>query len=343
VLDQALCGGCRWGGGMSVNGLSAFRAVCRGLLTGSAVLFLFSAGAINARAQVTEDFRKCLEAVDVDADETIVRCTAAIESGYLSDQNKRGAFNNRGIAYKNKRDYKNAIQDFSAAIELNPNDTKALNNRGALYMTLGDWESAIEDYDRALNLDPNYAMAFKNRGVAYLNKGDYRRAIENYDEYLRIIPEHAFSLQSRGILHYFVGEYEKSERDGRLALMADPDDLYTVIWLYLAQARGGQRAESQLEMNSASLDLTAWPGPVVEMYLGKVKPDALLAMGLGLNRPGNRDRECEANYYVGLLSLMNGMTAEAERFFLAAVATEAKSNFEYRGAEAELKRLSARK
>ena len=43
-------------------------------------------------------------------------------------------------------------------------------------------DRAIEDWSTAINLDPNYALAYNNRGTAYFSKGKINRAIENYSK-----------------------------------------------------------------------------------------------------------------------------------------------------------------
>jgi tetratricopeptide (TPR) repeat protein len=51
-------------------------------------------------------------------------------------------------------------------------------------------DRAIEDFTAALRIDPNYANAYNNRGNAYDDKGMYDRAIEDYTAALRIDPNH---------------------------------------------------------------------------------------------------------------------------------------------------------
>jgi len=63
--------------------------------------------------------------------------------------------------------YEQAIEDFSKAIELNPNDAVAYYNRGLAYAKLNEHERAIEYYGKAIKLNPNDAKAYGNRGIAY--------------------------------------------------------------------------------------------------------------------------------------------------------------------------------
>ena len=53
-----------------------------------------------------------------------------------------------------------AVEDYTKAIELNPNDAQAHNNRGAAYGEKDDFGRAIEDYTKAIELKPDFAEAY---------------------------------------------------------------------------------------------------------------------------------------------------------------------------------------
>ena len=41
------------------------------------------------------------------------------------------------------------------------------------------YEEAIEDYSKAIDLDPNHSNAYNNRGVVKHKLGNYEKAIED--------------------------------------------------------------------------------------------------------------------------------------------------------------------
>jgi tetratricopeptide (TPR) repeat protein len=59
---------------------------------------------------------------------------------------------------------------------------------------------AIEDYAAALRLDPHNADAFNNRGNAYSNKGDYRRARADYEKALQLDPNNTVARNNLEVL-----------------------------------------------------------------------------------------------------------------------------------------------
>src|SRR5262249_28342935 len=108
---------------------------------------------------------------ETNADLRIGYCTNVIESGRYTGAEAAWAFNNRGIAYKNKGDYDRAIADYDEAIRLNPELEEAFNNRGVAYESKGNYYRAIADYDAAIRLNLDNPNALNNRGRTYEDLG----------------------------------------------------------------------------------------------------------------------------------------------------------------------------
>ena len=47
-------------------------------------------------------------------------------------------------------------------------NAEAYYNRGIAYGDKGEYDKAIEDYSKAIELNPEYAEAYNNRGNAYV-------------------------------------------------------------------------------------------------------------------------------------------------------------------------------
>jgi tetratricopeptide (TPR) repeat protein len=83
-----------------------------------------------------------------------------------SDPESARAYNNRGNAYRDKRNYDRATADYTEAIRLYP--TSLLHaKRGFAYQVKGDLDSAIRDFSEAIRLNPNNATYYAYRGEAY--------------------------------------------------------------------------------------------------------------------------------------------------------------------------------
>ena len=61
--------------------------------------------------------------------------------------------------------FKEAIENYTEAIRLNPNFVLAFFNRGAAKSKIKDNKGAIADYSKTIQLDSLFANAYYNRGV----------------------------------------------------------------------------------------------------------------------------------------------------------------------------------
>jgi tetratricopeptide (TPR) repeat protein len=58
-----------------------------------------------------------------------------------------------------------------------PNHFKALFNRGFAFDKIGAYDKAINDYSEAIKIDPNNAYTYYNKGISLDRKGEYDEAI----------------------------------------------------------------------------------------------------------------------------------------------------------------------
>jgi tetratricopeptide (TPR) repeat protein len=104
----------------------------------------------------------------------VQKAVAYLEKAIQEKPDFAEAYNNRGNAYREMKQYALAMQDYNKAISLKPNLEKTFNNRGNIYFDQRNFQMAIEDYNKALSLNASYNLAYLNRGLAYheLNKDD---------------------------------------------------------------------------------------------------------------------------------------------------------------------------
>ena len=82
----------------------------------------------------------------------------------------------KGNDYFDEGKHQLAVNEFTAAIWLNPNFQLAYFWRGGAYHQLGQYQRAIQDLDAAIRLDPNNAEAYVLRWAAYNSMGQYTKA-----------------------------------------------------------------------------------------------------------------------------------------------------------------------
>ena len=90
-----------------------------------------------------------------------------LEKAIKSDPQMAEAYNNRGNAYRETKQYDNAIRDYNKAIALNANFALAYTNRGNIYYDKRNYQGAIRDYNKSITLDPGDKLSYLNRGLAY--------------------------------------------------------------------------------------------------------------------------------------------------------------------------------
>lgn len=76
--------------------------------------------------------------------------------------------------------YKGAVEDYTNALEINPNDPEIWLGRGLAREKLKDYEGAFSDYTRAIDLKDNFFKAWINRGNVLFKLDRYGDAIEDF-------------------------------------------------------------------------------------------------------------------------------------------------------------------
>ena len=122
-----------------------------------------------------------------------VLCSACAS---LSDRERRNNFIQQyreyqshartGYAAINKKQYVEAIEHYSKAIELSPFVASYYYYRGLAWFRKGNKEKAIEDFDRVIVLDSRWRFAYVYRGLCHVKKEQYEKALSDYKQALSL-------------------------------------------------------------------------------------------------------------------------------------------------------------
>ncbi len=63
-----------------------------------------------------------------------------------------------------------------------PKDKSVYIARGLVYQDMGNHQFAINDFNAAINIEPTYAEAFYRRGISQLKSRRYMEAIEDFKQ-----------------------------------------------------------------------------------------------------------------------------------------------------------------
>jgi tetratricopeptide (TPR) repeat protein len=127
-----------------------------------------------------------------------------IRVNFIHDIFGRGAYDRRG-------EYDKIIADYSAMLNIQPDDINVLNSRGEAYIFKGEYDKAIADLNIALGMKPDFVNALITRSAMYFLKDEYDPAITDLNAVLNIEPDNIYALSGRGIVYFYVGrEYDKA-------------------------------------------------------------------------------------------------------------------------------------
>jgi tetratricopeptide (TPR) repeat protein len=128
----------------------------------------------------------------------------------------------RGLAWRLKHDYDNAIKDFSEAIRIEPTAAIAYQARGSVYHHIHEFTKALADLSEAIRLSPTTGMFYNDRGCIYKSLDNYTKANEQFNEAIRIDPKLALAYSNRGINWHVQKQYDKAMADFDKAIKIDP-------------------------------------------------------------------------------------------------------------------------
>jgi lipoprotein NlpI len=241
-------------------------------------------------------------------------------------------------------DWKKAISYCSKGLDSGDVKKKdqvwALITRGLAYNQLADYDAALKDLDRAAELDPENSKVFNDRGVVHSNKLQYDRAIQDFDQALKLDPDNENVFQNRGVAHFNLGHYTEASRDFKESLHEKPDHPYAALWLFVARKRMGEDGLAELKSEAEDHDLDRWPGPLLAYYLGSLSLADVERAAEDQDPKVKGWNLCELNFYVGEMEVEAKNDAAARASFEKAVAQCPPNFIEYKGARAELTRMS---
>jgi lipoprotein NlpI len=266
------------------------------------------------------------------------RAMADFDEAIKRDPRQERAYTNRGRVYLARHEYDRAIAALNEAVKIDPKQQRTYFNRGVAYANKGEIDRAIADFDQAIRLNPKSFDAYSSRGRMHVSKGEYERAIADFTEAARVAPKPSkYEYFGRGLAHFDSGALAKALADFEKASELDPKNAYVALWIDIAAQRGG--APGRLAQAVGNLDMTAWPAPIVRMFMGELTPAALLAAADDPDAIKKLEKICEANYYSGVLALRQSAKDEGTRLFRLAASDCPKDFDEFAAARAELKAL----
>ena len=117
------------------------------------------------------------------------------------------------VAYQYAGRYTDAIERFQLAKALCPRDPRPAFNRGLVLTLMNKPSEAIKEYAAAIQRDPNCAVAYYHRGLALAQRGRHNEALADAPKALETGGSAYRTYLLRARLHELKGEVEPAARD----------------------------------------------------------------------------------------------------------------------------------
>lgn len=247
----------------------------------------------------------------------------------------------RSLIYQDKLDIADAVRDEDMAIQLAPKDVALYSRQADNYEYLGEWDKAKADIDKALQINPDNSWAVSDKAWMEWSQGagDGDKAMADADKALLLSPGNYGALRLKAMIELSRKEYSAAGDDMAAAVAGVSDYYYGVLWLHIVRSHARVDDREELARNTAKLDLTVWPGPVMSYYMGKITKAQLLSQVETADPAQTLIRKCESTFYIGEDELAKGHLAEATTLFRRAQEICPGPYIEHTGAREELKMM----
>lgn len=281
------------------------------------------------------------------------------------------AYRLRGAVLQEEKDYEGAMADLDRAVALDPYHAGTYSTRGEIRSAQERWEEALVEFNESIRLDDSMPGVFFQRAKVLSALGEARAAIEDYTRVLKQNPKFAEAWRARAWLRFQAYEWEEAIADARIVLELEPksadaaravgfaqfgardyaasavtlgkaadlagdelgDRAFPIFMRHLALVRQGA-PDDRLKKELASWDPESWATAIGRFLLGELSEDELDGLAeQGEHRDG---RQCEVNFYIGVLRLHAGDKPTARLRFRASVAAKMTDYIEHTLAYNEL-------
>ena len=157
--------------------------------------------------------------------------------------NAMSVHNNLGVALARRGDSEQALEHFSAVIEMDPTDFDGQFNTARTLTTLGKLDQAIEHYKQALRIKPYKVKTYTSLGFVLGQQGKLQEAVALYHRGLDFGPADAPLRCNLGVALIRLGRLDEAVSELKKSLELSPD-LKTQSNLAYALALKGQPDEA---------------------------------------------------------------------------------------------------
>lgn len=229
--------------------------------------------------------------------------------------------------------YRDAIDIYSHAIEMHPDDARLYRHRGHRYLTVREPQNAIADFERAAQLTDGLPDEVEPDGLP--NAMNIPTSTLQFNIWYHL-----------ALGHYVQGHLEAALEAQRACLEVSehPDSVVaTSYWLYMTLRRLGMDEEAQEVLDNIDEEMEIIESTAYLDLLLLFKGDRTLEDLVGPSGDGATLQSTTTAYGIGVWHLLNGRTAEAHETWETILSGRNQwAAFGYIAAEGELARSAVR-
>ena len=157
----------------------------------------------------------------------------------------------RAAQFLNKKQYADAVSEYRAAIQLDPENADLHISLGIALGRQGDWDGQIAEDREAVRLNPNNDRAHQFLGAALSRKNDPAGSIAEYREAIRLNPDNEGAHISLGIRLGQMGDWDGAIAEYTEAVRLSPNNYGVHYSLGMAYEHKGNRQAALQEYRTA--------------------------------------------------------------------------------------------
>jgi tetratricopeptide (TPR) repeat protein len=131
-------------------------------------------------------------------------------------------FYEAGRAEQDKGNDREAMTDFSTAIDIYSNYPEAYTSRSEAEFRLHDYQRAAADASQAIALDPYFYPAYTSRGFSEYHLTNYPAAMADFTKSVKLNAHDPLVYNQRGLAEMAVAKFTAAQADFTRAILLDP-------------------------------------------------------------------------------------------------------------------------
>ncbi|UCF35125.1 MAG: protein kinase [Phycisphaerales bacterium] len=213
-------------------------------------------------------------------------------------------------------DLASALASADKLIDLGEEEGEWVIFKGQIYARQGDFRKAVEQYSQATTHEKYRWAAYLYRAHAYRGLKEYEKAVEDYTFLLDRDPEefaNVWHLYQRATPLWILGRRDQAVEDYRRMRVLLGRPFYSDARRFFILRELGRDREADAVLATALREVRElWLRQIFRCMAGYVTPDELVAEAVS---QGNPEHVCEACYYAGEVSLLEGELVVARNWF----------------------------